>query len=168
MVTRIAKAIIFIAAVLNLHWIPRSDKPKFIQKDSDLAIAFEDAEDDHFYSGSPSSFALPMAVKHSLIAFYRSFDWFGALLRKCQNSSNKTKEFFGCRPRRRSSKSQPIGWNPENEKFQQFSLGSLAQSHCVPHRAESIPFVALAGFESVIRQFPCPVMTTVWTSSSHR
>ncbi|MBK9313398.1 MAG: hypothetical protein IPM55_03985 [Acidobacteria bacterium] len=79
------------------------------------------------------------AAKHSLIAFYRPFEWFGALLRKCQNSSNKTKELFGCWPRLRSSKSQPIGWNPENEIFQQFSLGSFAQSHCVPVRAESIP-----------------------------
>lgn len=137
------------------------------RKHSYYTVALQDAEHDHFASGSPASFTRAIAAKHRLIALNRTLERVGALFSPAHHLANQVKESLSGRARCRAMKAKTISRHAEHKVVEQFALGAFTQPCALPDTAMSVRRATPSTLEPTISKQPRPMVSTSWTDSSH-
>jgi hypothetical protein len=108
-----------------------------------------------------------MAAKHRLLALDLTTERLGAFFSDAQHLSDYAEELFNDHARGRTAKAQVVSWHAKHKVIKQFLLGAIEKTQRLPSRAKAIVMTTAPTLEATIGQRPSPMITALWTSSSH-
>ena len=106
----------------------------------DLAIAFDDPEDDHLAFGAPTLLVMPSTAESGFGAFKRSLKRLSKLFRPGHAGSNQAMKPFRSRGTGKAVKPLPVDRYAPDETLEQLMLGRITQP---AGRPDTLPAVAL-------------------------